>query len=433
MNRSTQKNFSANIWLIFGVFTAAILVVAFGGWAYKTQISGAIITTGVIKGTAKTIVIQDIQGGKISEIYVREGQEVSKSQKLLKFNLDELNTEFSIVKDQLIELVAKRARLEAEIGDQETLNFSALLELAHFNTVKLQMAAQKTIFRSRKEIITKQVEQLEQRISQISSLINGLYQQKTLLNKETILVQDLFKDQEKLYSKNLIQNRQIVALKRDINQLQSKSASLSADIAKNESSVTEINLEIVKLNAQRQQDALTELRDQQFREMELKERYSRLKTKMAERTVLSPVKGEVFGLNFFNSGTVVRPAEKIMGIVPVGSSFIIEAKVSPIDIDDVFVGQSVRINFPSIERSKQVDLYSVIDDISADAFDDERSGQSYFNATLKIPELEIDRLPIDFKIRQGMIVETYILKSDRNVVSYLTDPLSGFFDKAFRE
>ena len=122
-----------------------------------------------------------------------------------------------------------------------------------------------------------------------------------------------------------------------------------------------------------------------------------------------------------------------MGIVPVGSSFIIEAKVSPIDIDDVFVGQSVRINFPSIERSKQVDLYSVIDDISADAFDDERSGQSYFNATLKIPELEIDRLPIGFKIRQGMIVETYILKSDRNVVSYLTDPLSGFFDKAFRE
>ena len=80
--------------------------------------------------------------------------------------------------------------------------------------------------------------------------------------------------------------------------------------------------------------------------MELNERFSRLKTKIAEREISSPVKGEVFGLSFFNSGTVVRPAEKIMGIVPFGSTFVIEAKVSPIDIDEVYVGQTVRVILP---------------------------------------------------------------------------------------
>ena len=96
-----------------------------------------------------------------------------------------------------------------------------------------------------------------------------LEKQKLLLSDEIILVQELFEDQQKLYEKKLIQNKQIVALKRDLNQLQSQSASLSAEISKNGSSIAEIKLEILKLNAQTQQDALTEIRDQQFREMEL--------------------------------------------------------------------------------------------------------------------------------------------------------------------
>ena len=164
----------------------------------------------------------------------------------------------------------------------------------------------------------------------------------------------------------------------------------------------------MKLTAQTQQDALTELRDQQFREMELKERYSRLKTKIKEREIRSPVKGEVFGLTFFNSGTVVRPAEKIMGIVPFGSTYVIEAKISPIDIDEVYVGQIVRVNFSSIDRSDQVDLYTKIDTVSADAFTDERNGQTYFKAILSLPQAEINKLPNDFNVRPGMIAETYI-------------------------
>jgi HlyD family secretion protein len=256
---------------------------------------------------------------------------------------------------------------------------------------------------------------------------------KNLLEEEIGLVKELLSDRETLLEKKLVQNSQVVELKRNLNQLQSKAASLRAEIAKNESSKNEVLLEVVKLTAQTQQDALTELRDQQFREMELKERYSRLKTKIKEREIRSPVRGEVFGLTFFNPGTVVRPAEKIMGIVPFGSTYVIEAKISPIDIDEVYVGQIVRVNFSSIERSDQVDLYTKIDTVSADAFTDERNGQTYFKAILSLPREEINKLPIDFNVRPGMIAETYILKKDRNVITYLTDPLTGFFEKAFRE
>jgi len=410
-----------------------VLVAAFGGWAYTTQISGAIITSGIVQGTSKTVIIQDTQGGKISEIHVTEGQNIEYDQKLLTFNSDELTTEFSIVRDQLSELLAKRARLEAEIDNSDEMEFNSLRQIADVSMLQQLINAQETIFRSRREIIEKQVEQLDQRVVQISSLISGLKDQKDLLIEEIDLVEELLGDRETLLEKKLVQNSQVVELKRNLNQLQSKAASLRAEIAKNESSKNEVLLEVVKLTAQTQQDALTELRDQQFREMELKERYSRLKTKIAEREIRSPVKGEVFGLSFFNSGTVVRPAEKIMGIVPFGSTYVIEAKISPIDIDEVYVGQIVRVNFSSIERSDQVDLYTKIDTVSADAFTDERNGQTYFKAILSLPQAEINKLRNDFNVRPGMIAETYILKKDRNVITYLTDPLTGFFEKAFRE
>ncbi|MDC0500092.1 HlyD family efflux transporter periplasmic adaptor subunit, partial [Paracoccaceae bacterium] len=224
-----------------------------------------------------------------------------------------------------------------------------------------------------------------------------------------------------------------VDLKRNLTQLRSKIAAISAEIAKNASSKNEIELEILELNAQAQQEALRELREQQIREMELKERFARLKVKISKRLITAPVNGKVFGLMFFNPGTVVRPAEKIMGIVPDGSNFMIEANLLSAEIDQVYIGQPVRLSFPSLERTKQVDLHSRVENISADAFLDERSGQNYFKATIMLSDRELGKLPSNFQIRPGMLTEVYFLRSDRRVISYLTDPIVGFFEKAFRE
>ena len=429
----SQKKFSAKLWIFSGVLTLVVLIVAFGGWSITTNISGAIVTSGVIQGTSKTIVIQDTQGGKISTIYVSEGQEVRKNQKLIDFNADELETEYSIVRDQLVELLAKRARLEAELSQLESIDFTELELIATHKIVEKQKNAQSQIFISKKEIIEKQVEQLNQRIVQIESLIKGLNEQKVFLTNEIRIVEELLLDKENLLQRQLIQNASVIELRRDINQLQSRSASLSAEISKNAAEKNEVGLEIIKLRAQNQENALTEIRDQQFREMELKERFAQLKTKITERTLYSPIDGEVFELNFLNSGAVVRPAEKIMGIVPADSKYVIEAKISPLDVDETFTGQGVRISFPSLPREQELYLYSKILGISADTYEDERNGQSYYKAIIDLPNTEINKLPSYFQIRPGMIAETYILKRDRSVAFYLTQPFTRFFDKAFRE
>lgn len=433
MDRLPGKYFTAKSPIIFGILTIITLIVTFGYWAFGTQISGAIITSGLVGNTSKTVIIQNAEGGEIIEIFVEENQEVENGQILLKLNSDELVTDYAIVRDQLAELLAKRARLEGQIDGSTDLDFSELLSLNDKKKFASLISAQKQIFESQKEIILKKIEQLGSKSKQISSLIEGLSNQKVFLREEVKLVDERLALQEKLFEKNLSRTGQVVDLKRNLTQLRSKIAAISAEIAKNASSKNEIELEILELNAQAQQEALRELREQQIREMELKERFARLKVKISKRLITAPVNGKVFGLMFFNPGTVVRPAEKIMGIVPDGSNFMIEANLLSAEIDQVYIGQPVRLSFPSLERTKQVDLHSRVENISADAFLDERSGQNYFKATIMLSDRELGKLPSNFQIRPGMLTEVYFLRSDRRVISYLTDPIVGFFEKAFRE
>ena len=433
MDRLPGKYFTAKSPIIFGIITIITLILTFGYWAFGTQISGAIITSGLVGNTSKTVIIQNAEGGEIIEIFVEENQEVENGQILLKLNSDELVTDYAIVRDQLAELLAKRARLEGQIDGSTDLDFSELLSLNDKKKFASLISAQKQIFESQKEIILKKIEQLGSKSKQISSLIEGLSNQKIFLREEVKLVDERLALQEKLFEKNLSRTGQVVDLKRNLTQLRSKIAAISAEIAKNASSKNEIELEILELNAQAQQEALRELREQQIREMELKERFARLKVKISKRLITAPVNGKVFGLMFFNPGTVVRPAEKIMGIVPDGSNFMIEANLLSAEIDQVYIGQPVRLSFPSLERTKQVDLHSRVENISADAFLDERSGQNYFKATIMLSDRELGKLPSNFQIRPGMLTEVYFLRSDRRVISYLTDPIVGFFEKAFRE
>ena len=433
MDRLPGKYFTAKSPIIFGILTIITLIVTFGYWAFGTQISGAIITSGLVGNTSKTVIIQNAEGGEIIEIFVEENQEVENGQILLKLNSDELVTDYAIVRDQLAELLAKRARLEGQIDGSTDLDFSELLSLNDKKKFASLISAQKQIFESQKEIILKKIEQLGSKSKQISSLIEGLSNQKVFLREEVKLVDERLALQEKLFERNLSRAGQVVDLKRNLTQLRSKIAAISAEIAKNASSKNEIELEILELNAQAQQEALRELREQQIREMELKERFARLKVKISKRLITAPVNGKIFGLMFFNPGTVVRPAEKIMGIVPDGSNFMIEANLLSAEIDQVYIGQPVRLSFPSLERTKQVDLHSRVENISADAFLDERSGQNYFKATIMLSDRELGKLPSNFQIRPGMLTEVYFLRSDRRVISYLTDPIVGFFEKAFRE
>ncbi|MFL0585122.1 DJ-1/PfpI family protein [Sphingomonas olei] len=70
--------------------------------------------------------------------------------------------------------------------------------------------------------------------------------------------------------------------------------------------------------------------------------------------------------------------------------------------------------------------------IGADRKSDERTGATFFEARLRVPESEVQKLG-NLKLKVGMPVEAYMQTGRRSLMSYLVKPLVDQFNRAFRQ
>ncbi|NRB19425.1 MAG: HlyD family secretion protein, partial [Rhodobacteraceae bacterium] len=119
--------------------------------------------------------------------------------------------------------------------------------------------------------------------------------------------------------------------------------------------------------------------------------------------------------------------------VPQDRPLIVAAQVSPINIDEVYVGQSVTLRFSALDQRETPELFGTVTLLSADSFEDEVSRQPYYRAEIELQEGELDKLPEGVVLIPGMPVESFIRTADHSPLSYLIKPLADYFNKAFRE
>jgi len=157
-------------------------------------------------------------------------------------------------------------------------------------------------------------------------------------------------------------------------------------------------------------------------------------TQQVERLdIRAPVSGIVYGLQVFAEQSVIRPADPLMFLIPQDRPLVIGTQVQLTDIDQVFVGQEVTLRFSAFDQRRTPELKGEVTLISADAFQDDGSGLSYYRAEVEINEGEIEKLPEDMTLIPGMPVEAFVRTADRSPLQYLVKPLADYFAKAFRE
>jgi multidrug efflux pump subunit AcrA (membrane-fusion protein) len=130
---------------------------------------------------------------------------------------------------------------------------------------------------------------------------------------------------------------------------------------------------------------------------------------------------------------VIRPADPVLYLIPQDRPLVIDARVDPIHIDKLSIGQEVVLRFSALDQRETPELTGMVTHVSADAFEDERTRLSYYRAEIVIGEGEQDRLPEGTALIPGMPVEAFIRTEDRTPIAYLAKPLTDYFAKAFRE
>ena len=428
-----KTEWSARRPLMVGLIALLVLVGGFGTWAVTAQITGAVIASGLIEVDQNRQVVQHPDGGVVTEILVDEGAVVTAGDLLVRLDAEDLQASLAVVEGQLFEILARRARFEAERDGAEMLTFDPLLDAGEPETVASLKVGQENLFDARLETVARRTEQLSNRTDQIASQIRGITAQQDALVTQLGLIEEELSNQQSLLDRGLAQASTILNLQREKARLSGQVGELSANAAGAEERITEIEIELLSLTTARREEAITRLRDLQFNELELRERRTTLVRQLERLDIRAPVSGIVYGLTVFGSRAVIRPADPLLFIVPQDRPLVIAAQVAPTDIDVLTIGQEVALRFSALDQRTTPELYGTVALVSADAFTDSNTSASYYRAEIQLNDGEMDRLPDGATLIPGMPVEAFIRTADRTPLNYLTRPLLDYVARIFRD
>ncbi len=420
------------LWI--GWITMLVLVGGFGAWSITTTIAGAVVTSGQIEVDQQRQIVQHPDGGVVAAIEVKDGQVVAAGDILLRLDGSVLRSELAIVEGQLFEMLAQRARLEAERDDATGLGFAG--ELHDLAATRPDVAAllqgQQNLFAARMDNMAKQAEQLGKRINQIESQVTGIDAQLTALGTQQGLIIRELADQQSLLDKGLAQASRVLALEREAANLEGQLGELTSTRAQAEGRKTEVELEILRLGTARREDANTQLREIGGRVLELAERRGALTERIMRLDIRAPVSGIVLGMQVTTPRAVLRPADPVLYLIPQDRPLVIVAQVSPIHVDEVRVGQDVKLLFPAFSSRTTPELQGKVAIVSADALTDQATQQPFYRAEIVLNPGEREKLG-SVTLLPGMPVEAFIQTDLRTPMAYLVKPFTDYFVRAFRE
>jgi HlyD family secretion protein len=420
--------------LLIGYATLAALVIGLGAWGVAARISGAIIAPGTVEVEGNRQVVQHLTGGVIAAIHVRDGDVVQAGDVLVELEGDALRTELGIVEGQWFEILARKSRLSAERDLQERIEFDPeLVERAALDPkVTELMTAQQQQFDARRKVQSEEEAQLLEREVQIANQIDGLIALQSATKSQIELVGREIASQEELLDQGLTQLTRLLTPQRELARLRGSDGQVEAAIAENRAKIAETAIERVRLVSNTREEAISELRDLEFREIELREKRISLIDQISKLQLRAPAAGVVYGNTADTLRGVIRAAEPVLYIVPQDARLVVRAQVETMHIDQVRVGQPATMRFSAFDMRTTPEVEGEVIKVSADALEDEQTRMKYYRVEIDITETARAELA-GLTILPGMPVESFIRTGDRSPVVYLVKPLTDYFTKAFRE
>lgn len=294
------------------------------------------------------------------------------------------------------------------------------------------MTGQNRLFAARAETEANEIDQLAKRRAQIAAQIEGIAAQRAATDSQLALIGKELADLTGLLDKGLTQAGRVLALQREQARLEGAGGELDSTRAEAEGKVTEIEIEILKRGSTRREEANSQLRDLGYRELELAERRRSLTEQIARLEIRAPVAGIVHAMQVTTPRAVIRAAEPVLYLVPQDRPLVIAARVSPINVDEVRVGQPVTLRFAALDARTTPELFGQVARVSADALTDEATRSAYYRAEVTLAPDELAKLG-GHAIIPGMPVEVFIRTGERTPLAYLLKPLAEYFNRAFRE
>lgn len=418
---------------LFGLAALVALVGSFGIWASTAQLASATVAQGVFVATGTNKTIQHLEGGIIQEILVEEGDKVEPGQPLVRLDAERVGAELRRHELQYTTLAATIARLSAEQGGSEKIDFPPeIMNTGGDPEFQGIIQSQRNLFKARRAKHGDEINIQNRRVSAIEEEISGLKAQKQAAEDQLVLLERELAVNEGLMKKGLARLPNVLQLRRAAVKLKGDIGQFTSSIGQARQRILETEAEILSIRSRHAQELADEFRDARSKFDDAAERLRTARDIDRRLTITAPVRGIVIKLHYHTPGGVLSPGEKIMDILPTDDKLLVEAFVRPQDIDQVRRGLAADLRLSALDQRTTPVLFGEVSYVSADTIEGKQPGEQYYIARITIPDDQLARLN-DVEISPGMPAEVYIKTGARTLVQYIVRPVTDSFSRAFRE
>lgn len=370
--------------IIWGALLGILVLIV---WAYFAQIDQVTRASATVIASARTQDIQAAEGGVLTDILVKEGEEVEKGQLLVRLEEERAQAAVANSGSKIAALKAKIARLEAEIFERPLVFPEGIKNYSEY------IENQTQLYNRRRQAIDQDVNSLQRMMV--------LAQQELSMNEPLLTYGDVSQ----------------------------------ADVIKLRRQVAEIQAQITNKRNKYFEEAQSEMtKSQEELDVELEQLRDHSQV-LEEKNLFAPTDGKVNNILITTIGGVVKPGEIIMEILPTSSDLIVEAKVSPADIAYVKEKQAASVKLDAYDYSIFGAMNGNVIYISPDTLMEQtpKGEEPYYRVQIKITGAEFAGRREEIVIKPGMTASVDIKAQERSVLSYLTKPITKTFSEGLGE
>lgn len=408
------------------IYFSLFLFVAIVIWAALTTVNEVTVAKGEVVPTGYIHDVQHLEGGIVSEIVVRNGDQVKPGDLLIRFAMPVSQADYEQLQVRKASLSLKLERIRA-VEEHRKPDFS-LFEKNYPDLTAKETASYYAQIAS----VDSELAVLKSQTNQKKSELQRQKNQVKALQKEIALLQKQVDMREKLAVKHVVSQTDLLDKKSRLASTQSQLESVQDGIAVAEMALQEARNRRQEILDKHKKENEFEAAEVAGKLAEVEKSMVKAADKVNRLDLYAPVAGIVQGITITGANAVVKPGEVILQIVPVDGNVIVEARILPGDVGHIKVGQNAEVKVDSYDTSKYGFVSGAVKQISPSTYLDEKMNP-YYLAQIELEKNHLGNNPEHLKIIPGMTVQVDVITGKKSILDYLMKPVSRGFKNAFQE
>ncbi|WLH35848.1 HlyD family type I secretion periplasmic adaptor subunit [Pseudomonas sp. FP2196] len=400
------------IWAIIGFFVFLML------WANFAVIDEVTKGDGKAIPSSKIQKIQNLEGGIVAELFVKEGQIVEAGAPLIRLDDTRFASNVGETEADRQSMLLRVERLSAEVDDRP-LNFPEDVVKA----VPGQAKSEESLYISRRQQLHDEIGGLQEQLIQRQQELREFTSKQAQYRQQLGLQRQEINMSEPLVAQGAVSPVEVLRLKRAEVETRGQLDATTLAIPRAESAIKEVQRKIDETRGKFRSEALTQLNEARTDLNKAQATGKALEDRVSRTLVTSPVRGIVNKLLVNTIGGVIQPGSDMVEIVPLDDTLLVEAKIRPQDIAFLHPGQEAIVKFTAYDYTIYGGLKAQLEQIGADTITDEDKKTTYYIIKVRTERSHLGTDEKPLLIIPGMVASVDIITGKKSVLSYLLKPI----------